>query len=101
MNQSLNSVRSDEVVDVTRSRSLFWNIDRAALAADDIRSALLLAVNHSGDSNSTGAIAGSLLGAMHGVEALSGDLIGDVELRPLIVTLAGDLSMSSRVTKRA
>ena len=73
----------------------------AALAADDVRSALLLAVNHSGDSDSTGATAGSLLGAMHGVEALSGDLIGDVELRPLIVTIAGDLSMSSRVTKRA
>ena len=63
----------------------------AALAADDVRSALLLAVNHSGDSDSTGAIAGSLLGAMHGVEALPGDLLGDVELRGLIVTLADDL----------
>ncbi len=63
----------------------------AALAADDVRSALLLAVNHSGDSDSTGAIAGSLLGALHGVEALPGDLLGDVELRGLIVTLADDL----------
>jgi len=63
----------------------------AALAAHDVRSALLLAVNHSGDSDSTGAIAGSLLGAMHGVEALPGDLLGDVELRRLIVTLADDL----------
>ena len=63
----------------------------AALAAEDVRSALLLAVNHSGDSDSTGAIAGSLLGAMHGVEALPGDLLGDVELRGLIVTLADDL----------
>jgi len=63
----------------------------AALAADDVRGALLLAVNHSGDSDSTGAIAGSLLGTMHGVEALPGDLLGDVELRGLIVTLADDL----------
>ena len=63
----------------------------AALAVDDVRSALLLAVNHSGDSDSTGAIAGSLLGARHGVEALPGDLLGDVELRRLIVTLADDL----------
>jgi len=63
----------------------------AALAAHDVRSALLLAVNHSGDSDSTGAIARSLLGAVHGVEALPGDLLGDVELRGLIVTLADDL----------
>ncbi len=30
----------------------------------------LLAVNHSGDSDSTGSIAGNLLGAMHGLDAL-------------------------------
>ena len=34
MNQSLNSVRSDEVVDVTRSRNLFGNIDNAILRSN-------------------------------------------------------------------
>ncbi|MFN8027118.1 MAG: ADP-ribosylglycohydrolase family protein [Acidimicrobiia bacterium] len=34
-----------------------------ALVATDLRAGLLLAVNHSGDSDSTGSIAGNLLGA--------------------------------------
>ncbi len=41
-----------------------------ALVATDVRSGLLLAVNHGGDSDSTGSIAGNLLGAMHGLDAL-------------------------------
>lgn len=35
-----------------------------ALSANDFRSGVTLAVNHSGDSDSTGSIAGQLLGAM-------------------------------------
>ena len=41
-----------------------------ALVARDFASGVLLAVNHSGDSDSTGAITGNLLGAALGVEAL-------------------------------
>jgi hypothetical protein len=37
-----------------------------ALAAPDVRAGLLAAVNHGGDSDSTGSIAGNLLGAHHG-----------------------------------
>ena len=42
----------------------------AALAAEDMRDGLLLAVNHTGDSDSTGAICGNILGAMHGDAAI-------------------------------
>ncbi len=52
-----------------------------ALVAPDVRSGLLLAVNHSGDSDSTGSIAGNLLGAMHGLDALPQDLLDDLEGR--------------------
>jgi hypothetical protein len=48
----------------------------AALAfpgAGQARDALLLAVNHSGDSDSTGSICGNLVGAWHGREALPED----------------------------
>ena len=41
-----------------------------ALVAHDFASGVLLAVNHSGDSDSTGAITGNLLGAALGVEAI-------------------------------
>ncbi|MBM4395687.1 MAG: ADP-ribosylglycohydrolase family protein [Deltaproteobacteria bacterium] len=52
-----------------------------ALAAPDFESALIAAVNHSGDSDSTGSIAGNLLGAALGVEAIPRRWLDRVELR--------------------
>ena len=63
-----------------------------ALVAPDVRSGLLLAVNHGGDSDSTGAIAGNLLGAMYGYDALPRDLVDTVEARELIERVADDLA---------
>ena len=57
----------------------------------DLRKGLMVAVNHSGDSDSTGAIAGNILGAIHGEDALARLSLGDVELRDEIVRLADDL----------
>ena len=57
----------------------------------DLRKGLIVAVNHSGDSDSTGAIAGNILGALHGEEALSRLSLGDVELRDEVIRLADDL----------
>lgn len=58
-----------------------------------VRRRLLLAVNHSGDSDSTGSITGQILGARHGVDALPADLLSCVESKDLIETLAVDLQM--------
>lgn len=55
-----------------------------ALVADDLRHGVVLAVNHDGDSDSTGAIAGNLLGAMHGEEAIPGQWLNKLELREVI-----------------
>jgi ADP-ribosylglycohydrolase len=41
-----------------------------ALVASDFVDGVLLAVNHGGDSDSTGAITGNILGAFYGIEAL-------------------------------
>ncbi len=41
-----------------------------ALVAPDSRGALLLPVNHSGDSDSTGAICGNIVGALRGADAI-------------------------------
>jgi ADP-ribosylglycohydrolase len=58
---------------------------------DDMISALRLAVTHSGDSDSTGAIAGNILGAVLGAGALPREWLARVELADLIATMADDL----------
>lgn len=59
---------------------------------DDMRAALLLAVNHDGDTDSTGAITGNLLGAQHGEAAVPSDWAGQVEGRDTILALADRLA---------
>ncbi|WP_079172896.1 ADP-ribosylglycohydrolase family protein [Streptomyces monashensis] len=63
-----------------------------ALAEPDVERALLLAVNHSGDSDSTGSICGNLLGALHGDTGLPHDWVARVEGRYRIAALADDLA---------
>lgn len=56
-----------------------------------VAEALWRAVAHSGDSDSTGAITGNLLGVMRGVEALPSAWLADLELRDVITRIATDL----------
>jgi ADP-ribosylglycohydrolase len=68
----------------------------AALAhpgPDQVLDALALAVTHSGDSDSTGAICGNLLGALHGETALPAELVFTVEGRSVILQLADDFAL--------
>lgn len=62
------------------------------LAGDGVVDGLLLAVNHSGDSDSTGSIAGTILGTVHGEAALPADVLGGLELRDVITEVADDLA---------
>ncbi|MEU7224356.1 ADP-ribosylglycohydrolase family protein [Streptomyces chrestomyceticus] len=64
-----------------------------ALVAEDVRHGLLLAVNHGGDSDSTGAICGNLLGTLHGETALPPVWLAEVEGRATILQLADDFAM--------
>ena len=57
-----------------------------------IRDALLLSVNHSGDSDSTGAVCGNILGTWHGLSALPRDLAEAVEGRLAMDQVAVDLA---------
>jgi len=52
--------------------------------------ALALSATHSGDSDSTGAICGNILGALHGETALPPELAFEVEGRGTILTFADD-----------
>lgn len=62
-----------------------------ALVAADFRHGVILAVNHDGDSDSTGSIVGNLLGTMHGVNAIPAEWLEPLELREVIAELAEDL----------
>ena len=61
------------------------------LVASNFKHGVILAVNHDGDSDSTGAIVGNLLGAMHGVKAIPAEWLKPLELRDVITELAEDL----------
>ncbi|MEV0178901.1 ADP-ribosylglycohydrolase family protein [Streptomyces sp. NPDC050625] len=63
-----------------------------ALAEPRVKDALLLAVNHSGDSDSTGSICGNLLGARHGDVGLPHAWVERVEGRARVAALADDLA---------
>ncbi len=67
----------------------------ALVHENDLRRALLLAVNHSGDSDSTGSIAGNILGALHGTAAIPPEWLEQLELRTEIERLANDLHAAS------
>lgn len=60
--------------------------------ADGIR----LAVNHDGDSDTTGAIAGNLLGALYGGTGIPDAWLDRLELRETIETIAADLTRHAR-----
>jgi ADP-ribosylglycohydrolase len=62
-----------------------------ALTAGAFRQGVILAVNHDGDSDSTGSITGNLLGAMHGVKAIPAAWLEPLELRDVIAEMAEDL----------
>lgn len=58
---------------------------------NDFKEALITAVNHSGDSDSTGSITGNILGAYLGTDCIPEDWISKIELIDEIRELANDL----------
>lgn len=58
---------------------------------DDFKMAVISAVNHNGDSDSTGAITGNILGAYLGINSIPKSWIEKVELVDEIIQVADDL----------
>ena len=52
---------------------------------------MIAAVNHGGDSDSTGAVTGNILGAAVGYEAIPQFFKEDLELHDVILHMADDL----------
>lgn len=58
---------------------------------DDFEKAVIAAVNHKGDSDSTGAVTGNLLGAAVGYDALPQHFKDKLELHDVILNIADDI----------
>jgi len=63
----------------------------AIVAGQDFEKGMRLAVTHRGDSDSTGSIAGNIIGAMHGKEIIPDKYLHELELMDTIEEIAADL----------
>lgn len=86
-------------LDAVRELGQGWVGDEALAIAvycalkhsDSFEDALIAAVNHSGDSDSTGAITGNIMGAALGLAAIPRKYIDNLELKDVLMELADDL----------
>ena len=67
-----------------------------ALMANSLEEGICWAVNHTGDSDSTGLIAGNLLGIQLGPDAIPERWLESLELREVIEQLAHDIEWVPR-----
>lgn len=65
----------------------------------DFERALIVSVNHDGDSDSTGAITGNILGAHLGLQGIPWKYVEPLELRDVICALADDLYYDCQMTE--
>jgi ADP-ribosylglycohydrolase len=88
-----------EPMDAIRELGEGWVADEALgiaaycamKAGEDFETAVRLAVNHDGDSDSTGAITGNLVGAAYGPNVIPERWLAVLELREVIEQVATDL----------
>lgn len=58
---------------------------------DNFEDCIVCAVNHDGDSDSTGAIAGNIIGAILGYSTIPKHYLDNLEIEPVLVSVADDL----------
>ncbi len=68
-----------------------------ALRKTDVKEAFIAAVNHDGDSDSTGAICGNILGAAYGLHSLPKEWVEHIELGQLLTDMSNKLFALSEV----
>ena len=64
---------------------------------DDFDKALIASVNHGGDSDSAGAVAGNIMGAVCGYDRIAKKWKAELELKDVILEIADDLAGGCRM----
>lgn len=64
--------------------------------SDDFEKAVTTAVNHNGDSDSTGAVTGNIMGAYLGIDSIPEKFLKNLEMYDTLIELADDLYTSSQ-----
>ncbi|MBD5136542.1 MAG: ADP-ribosylglycohydrolase family protein [Lachnospiraceae bacterium] len=67
--------------------------------SNDFEQALIASVNHGGDSDSTGAVTGNILGAYLGLKGISKKYLDNLELKEVILEIADDLYNDCKITE--
>lgn len=100
MNLALDlAVNEEEDLDAIHQLGAGWVAEEALAIATycavkyerDFEKGVIAAVNHGGDSDSTGAITGNILGAYLGMEAIPEKYKKDLELKEVILRMADEL----------
>ena len=95
--------RNEWDVDAIHQLGEGWTADECLAIAvycafkyeDDFEKGIIAAVNHDGDSDSTGAVCGNILGARLGLKGIPEKFITNLELRDVILEVADDLWKAS------
>lgn len=66
---------------------------------NNFQDAIVCSVNHDGDSDSTGAVAGNIIGAYLGYDAIPDYYKDNVELKDIILELADDMSIDVPISE--
>lgn len=66
---------------------------------DDFKKGIIAAANHSGNSTTTAAITGNILGARLGFDAIGKEWVGVLELRDVLLELSDDLCHGCQICK--
>ena len=67
--------------------------------SDSFERGVIAAVNHDGDSDSTGAVAGNILGAALGFDAIPQKYLDKLELKDVILEIAEDLHCDCQISE--
>lgn len=103
---SLSECEMDDL-DAIRQLGEGWVAEEALAIAvycalkysNNFEKALIAAVNHDGDSDSTGAVTGNILGAYLGMSNIPEKLINNLELKDVILEIADDLYSDCRISE--
>ena len=101
------AVSSDNDLDAIRQLGEGWVAEETLAIAvycalkhsDDFEKGIIAAVNHDGDSDSTGAVAGNILGAALGIDAIPQKYLDNLELKDIILEIAEDLHHDCQITE--